>query len=266
MKGIFVRIFCARNATARGAGLWACGLLPTRFLVARAALGTYFIKERDKKGVACVREDGEEVLEDYALLAGLPAEEVACEPVGKSVAGRLPWLVLLFLLGLLVSGVVGVFERVVEQLSLIVSFQSLILGMAGNAGTQALAVTVRTLSDGTFCHAKKRLVARREALIGLCDGALIGVLSFVLVGLYLYVLRGEAATLAFSVSFCVALALFVAMMLSGLSGAVIPLFLSRIGVDPAVASGPFITTVSDLVAVIAYYGLAWVLLIWRLGA
>lgn len=209
--------------------------------------------------------EDDEVLEDYALLAGLPAEEEPCEPVGKSVAGRLPWLVLLFLLGLLVSGVVGAFERVVEQLSLIVSFQSLILGMAGNAGTQSLAVTVRTLSDGRLDRAGKRFIARREALIGLCNGALVGLLSFVLVGLYLYVLKGEGAALAFSVSLCVALALFIAMMLSGLSGAVIPLLLARIGVDPAVASGPFITTVSDLVAVIAYYGLAWILLIWRLG-
>ncbi len=211
-------------------------------------------------------EENEDAREDYALLAGLPAEETPCEPVRKSVVGRLPWLVLLFLLGLLVSGVVGVFERVVEQLSLIVSFQSLILGMAGNAGTQSLAVTVRTLSDGSLDRAKKRFIARREAIIGLCNGALIGAFSFVLVGLYLYALRGEGAALAFSVSFCVALALFVAMLLSGLSGAIIPLFLARIGVDPAVASGPFITTVSDLVAVVAYYGLAWILLIWRLGA
>ena len=211
-------------------------------------------------------EDEEDAREDYALLAGLPAEALPCEPVRKSVVGRLPWLVLLFLLGRLVSGVVGVFERVVQQLSLIVSFQSLILGMAGNAGTQSLAVTIRTLSDGALDRTKKRFVARREALIGFCNGALIGGLSFVLVGLYLYALRGESLALACSVSFCVALALFLAMLLSGLSGAVIPLFLARIGVDPAVASGPFITTVSDLVAVVAYYGLAWVFLIWRLGA
>lgn len=211
-------------------------------------------------------EDEEEAREDYALLAGLPAEETPTEPVRKSVAGRLPWLLLLFLLGLLVSAVVGVFERVVKELSLIVSFQSLILGMAGNAGTQSLAVTVRTLSDGRLDRARKRAVARREALIGFCNGALVGAFSFVLVGLYLYAFRGIGAALAFSVSFCVALALFLAMLLSGLSGAVIPLFLSRIGVDPAVASGPFITTVSDLVAVVAYYGLAWLLLVWRLGA
>ncbi len=210
-------------------------------------------------------EDEQDAREDYALLAGLPAETLPCETVGKSVVGRLPWLVLLFLLGLLVSGVVGVFERVVEQLSVIVSFQSLILGMAGNAGTQSLAVTVRTLSDGALDRVQKRFIARREALIGLCNGALIGVLSFALVGLYLYVLRGELPALAFSVSFCVALALFVAMMLSGLSGAVIPLFLAHIGVDPAVASGPFITTVSDLVAVVAYYGLAWLFLVRRLS-
>ena len=211
-------------------------------------------------------ERAQEAREDYAMLAGLPAETLPFEPLYKSVKGRLPWLLLLFLLGLFVSGVVGVFERVVERLSVIVSFQSLILGMAGNAGTQSLAVTVRTLSDGALSVAQKRAITRREALIGFCNGALVGALSFLSVGLYLYALRGETAALAFSVSFCVALALFVSMLLSGLSGALIPLVLSRARIDPAVASGPFITTLSDLVAVAAYYGLAWCFLLSRFAA
>lgn len=211
-------------------------------------------------------QNAQDAREDYAMLAGLPAETLPFEPLCKSVTGRLPWLLLLFLLGLFVSGVVGVFERVVERLSVIVSFQSLILGMAGNAGTQSLAVTVRTLSDVTLDATQKRAITRREALIGLCNGALVGALSFLSVGLYLYLLRGETVALAFSVSFCVALALFVSMLLSGISGAIIPLVLSRVGIDPAVASGPFITTLSDLVAVAAYYGLAWCFLLSRFAA
>jgi magnesium transporter len=80
-------------------------------------------------------------------------------------------------------------------------------------------------------------------------------------GSYLYFLRGESATLAFSVSACTGIALFVAMLLSGIAGTVIPMLFKKLKIDPAVASGPLITTINDLVAVVAYYGLSWLLLI-----
>lgn len=212
-----------------------------------------------------MEEEKESLDEDYALLAGLSGKEDGDERTLGSARRRLPWLLLLFWLGLVVSGVVGLFERVVEHLSLIVSFQSLILGMAGNAGTQSLAVTVRTLSDKRLDGAGKRALAAREARVGLCNGALLSLLSLLVVWGYLYVLRGEAAYLSFAVSLCTALALFLSMFLSSVSGAVIPLFLDRHGVDPAVASGPFITTLNDLVAVITYYGLAFLLLVRVMG-
>ena len=85
--------------------------------------------------------------EDYAKLAGLSAEEDLREPLQKSIGKRLPWLVVLLGLGMIVSSVVGVFEGVVTQLPLIIAFQSLILDMAGNVGTQSLAVTIRVLMD-----------------------------------------------------------------------------------------------------------------------
>ncbi len=203
----------------------------------------------------------DEIGEDYAKLAGLSAEEELDEPLFKSVTGRLPWLILLFGLGLLVSGVVGLFEAVVAELALIVSFQSLILGMAGNVGTQSLAVTIRSLTDERLSGREVRRLISKEARISLCNGLVLGILSFGLVGLYLWLLGGEGAAFAFSVSFCTGLSLLVAMFLSGISGTAIPLLLKKLGVDPAVASGPFITTVNDLVAVVTYYGLAWLLLI-----
>ena len=98
--------------------------------------------------------------EDYAMLAGLTAEEDLREPVRKSMMKRLPWLIVLLGLGLVVSGVVGAFEAVVSQLTIIMAFQSLILDMAGNVGTQSLAVTIRVLtSEGLSFKQKLGLVS-----------------------------------------------------------------------------------------------------------
>lgn len=203
----------------------------------------------------------DEIGDDYAKLGGLAAEEDLQEPLVRSIGKRLPWLVVLFGLGLFVSGVVGMFEEVVANLTLIVSFQSLILGMAGNAGTQSLAVTIRLLMDENLTGQQKLYLVFKEARVGFCNGMLLGILSFVLIGLYLFLLKGEAVTLAFSVSFCIGIALLISMFLSSMSGTTIPIIFKKMKIDPAVASGPFITTINDLVAVVTYYGLAWILLI-----
>lgn len=203
----------------------------------------------------------DEIGEDYAMLAGLTSEEDLKEPVFKSIGKRLPWLVVLFGLGLFVSSIVGLFEEVVSSLTLIVSFQSLILGMAGNVGTQSLAVTIRMLMDENLTGKQKFYLVTKEARVGLCNGLILGVLSFLLIGSYLYLMKGETATIAFSVALCTGIALLVAMFLSSIFGTAVPILFKKLKIDPAVASGPFITTINDLVAVITYYGLAWILLI-----
>ncbi len=207
----------------------------------------------------------DEMGEDYAKLAGLSAEEDLHEPLKKSIRKRLPWLVILLGLGLVVSGVVGAFERVVAHLTLIVSFQSLILDMAGNIGTQSLAVTIRVLMDENISGRQKLRLVAKEARIGLINGAVLGVLSFAFIGVYLVALKGQTLTFAFAVSLCVGIALLSAVLLSSVIGTVIPIVLKKLKIDPAVASGPLITTINDLVAVVTYYGLAWVLLINTLG-
>ena len=206
----------------------------------------------------------DEIGDDYAKLGGLSAEEDLCEPLRKSIGKRLPWLIILFGLGLLVSSVVGMFEGVVSHLSLIVAFQSLILGMAGNVGTQSLAVTIRMLGDEALTGRQKWYLVAKEARVGLCNGMILGTLSFLLIGGLLF-LRGENVTLAFSVSLCTGFSLLIAMLLSSVAGTGIPLLFQKLRIDPAVASGPFITTVNDLVAVVTYYGLSWILLIRVLG-
>lgn len=203
----------------------------------------------------------DELGEDYAKLGGLTAGEDLEEPLRRSVAKRLPWLVILLGLGLVVSSVVGLFERVVTHLTVIICFQSLVLDMAGNVGTQSLAVTIRVLMDEDVSPRQKLALVGKEARVGLMNGLLLGLLSFGAIGLYLMAAKGAAAAFAFSVSFCTGTALLVSMLLSSIIGTTVPILFKRLGVDPAVASGPLITTVNDFVAVTAYYGLAWLLLI-----
>lgn len=207
----------------------------------------------------------DELGEDYAKLAGLSAEEDLHEPLKKSISKRLPWLMILLGLGLLVSSVVGAFEHVVAHLTLIISFQSLILDMAGNVGTQSLAVTIRVLMDEKLSGKEKLYMVAKESRVGLANGFVLGILSFICIGLYLVVLKGQSPLVAFSISLCTGIALLVSIILSSITGTVVPIIFKKLKVDPAVASGPLITTINDLVAVVTYYGLAWILLIHVMG-
>ena len=203
----------------------------------------------------------QELGEDYARLAGLTSEEDLKEPLKESMKKRLPWLLALLGLGLVVSTVVSTFEAVVSQLTLIMAFQSLILDMAGNVGTQSLAVTIRVLMDETLT-AKQRLgFVLKEMRVGFCNGMILAGISVIMVTVFIVGIKGRPAGFALAVSGCIALSLMLAMVISSLVGTTIPMFFHRMGVDPAVASGPLITTVNDLVAVVSYYGLSWILLI-----
>ena len=176
---------------------------------------------------------GDELNEDYAKFAGLSSEEDLEEPIFLSVKKRLP---------------------------VIMCFQSLILDMAGNVGTQSIAVAIRVLMDKQLAGKQKISLILKESRVGLTNGVILGALSFLVIGGYL-LLKGNAPTFSFAISGCLGAAMILAMVISSLSGTVIPIFFQKIGVDLAVASGPLITTVNDLVAVISYYGLSWIILI-----
>lgn len=203
----------------------------------------------------------DEMGDDYAKLAGLTAEEDLHETLLQSMKKRMPWLVLLLGLGLVVSSVVGIFEAIVAQVAIVMCFQSLILDMAGNVGTQSLAVTIRVLMDENISGKQKLQFVLKEMRVGGANGFLLGTLTFVCVGFYLHFAKGLDYGYSFTVAGCVGLALFLAMIISSLIGTIIPMFFHKIKVDPAVASGPLITTVNDLVAVVTYYGLVGLLLI-----
>lgn len=210
----------------------------------------------------------DEFEEDYAKLAGLSEEEDIDESVKVSIKKRIPWLIILLFLGLVVASVIGVFEGVITTVPIIVFFQSMVLGMAGNVGTQSLAVTIRNISNEDLKTDKKKQRKNifKELRIGLCNGLLIGLISFVFISLYLIVTQsevhpGEGFILAdaFITGGIVGASMMVSIILSSVIGTVFPLVLSKMHIDPAVASGPFITTLNDISAVMIYYGLAYLL-------
>lgn len=203
----------------------------------------------------------DEMGEDYAKLAGLTSEEDLNESTLLSMKKRLPWLIILLFLGMGVSSVVGIFEEVVAVLPVVMCFQSLILDMAGNVGTQSLAVTIRVLMDENLTVAQKLKLVVKEMKTGFLNGVCLAVMSFLFLGLYIHFFRKYDIGHSFLIAACVGASLIVAMVISSLVGTVIPIFFKKIKVDPAVASGPLITTVNDLVAVVVYYGLAWIFLI-----
>ncbi len=202
-----------------------------------------------------------ELGDDYAKLGGLTSEEDLDESISQSVKKRIPWLMILLILGLGISSVVGIFEGVVQQIPLIICFQSLILGMAGNVGTQSLAVTVRVLMVENLTFKEMIQHVLKEVKIGLTNGLLLGSLSIVVVTVYVMLFKGKDFQFALLIGLCVALALIITLIVSSLMGTLVPITFHSIHIDPAVASGPLITTLNDLVAVIVYYGLSWFLII-----
>lgn len=203
----------------------------------------------------------DEMGDDYAKLAGLTAEEDLNETTGESICKRLPWLVILLFLGMVVSAVVGVFESVVAVLPIVMCFQSLILDMAGNVGTQSLAVTIRVLMDENLTTGQKVKLMFKEMKIGFFNGAILAVMALVFLGAYIHLFKGFTLGYSLMISACVGVSLVGAMVVSSLVGTLTPIFFKKVGVDPAVASGPLITTINDLVAIVVYYGLVAVVLI-----
>ena len=237
------------------------------------ALDSYPILDENDKLVGVITSDDviealdEQTAEDYAKLAGLTDEEELDESVFTSVKKRIPWLIVLLILGLIQAFTMSGFEAVVAALPIIVFFQTLILDMAGNTGTQSLAVTIRMISTQDVSKKEIFKTIFKEIRIGILNGLLLAILSFGFVFLYLKIAnKGIRVDSAFDVmeackgAGIVGIALLVAMTVSSFIGTIVPILFLKIKVDPAVASGPFITTINDITALLIYYGLATLLL------
>lgn len=235
------------------------------------ALDSYPILNAKNEIIGVVTSDDvvevleEEMGDDYAKLGGLTEEENLKESIFLSVKKRLPWLIALLFLGLVVSSLISGFETVVAALPVIVFFQSLILDMAGNTGTQSLAVTIRMLSVEEAKAKDLLKLCFKEIRVGFVNGLILSILAFVFVFCFLFItkqaIHGDTYNQleALKASGIVSLSLLLAMTICSLIGSAIPIFFMKIKIDPAVASGPFITTLNDIIAIVLYYGLAYLL-------
>lgn len=208
----------------------------------------------------------DELSDDYAKLAGLSGEEELDESTFKSVKKRIPWLCILLVLGLIISLVMQVFEAAIVAVPVIVFFQSMILGMGGNVGTQSLAVTIRAISDDEISRKDVARLVFKEIRIAFFNGLLISIVAFIVVTLYLVIsktvineVHGFYMKDIYKTAGVVAVSLLLTMVISGLIGTVTPIVLKKCKIDPAVASGPFITSINDITAIVIYYSIALIM-------
>ena len=163
----------------------------------------------------------DEMGDDYAKLAGLTAEEDLNETTRESIRKRLPWLVILLFLGMVVSAVVGVFESVVAVLPIVMCFQSLILDMAGNVGTQSLAVTIRVLMDENLTTGQKVKLIFKEMKIGFFNGVILTVMALLFLGEYIHLFKDFSQGYSMMISACVGVSLVGAMVVASLVAVVL---------------------------------------------
>lgn len=196
-----------------------------------------------------------EASEDIAKLAGTSAEEFGSRTVFDVVKLRMPWLLITVIGGLTVSFVIRHYETTLTKLIALATFTPLIAGMGGNVGTQSSTIVVRGLATGAVRDDGMLAVIWREARTGMTLGVIYGVLAAgAALGLYW-------ASLPHSFALVVGLAMFVSMTTAATLGAAIPFILQRLGADPANATGPFISTLTDLLTTTLYLGVATALLI-----
>jgi len=189
----------------------------------------------------------DEAASDYSGLAGVDVEAATTETSFQAALKRLPWLVTLLFLGMSTASLISHYEILISEASILAVFISLITGTAGNAGTQSLAVAVRKLAVSDDKELNFFSLILSEIFTGIITGAVTGVVIFLVVGFWKQ---------NFPLGLVIGIAMLCAITIANLAGSLIPLLMDKIGFDPAVASGPFITTLSDLTSVLIYFNIA----------
>jgi magnesium transporter len=194
----------------------------------------------------------EEADEDISLMAGVIHQEIAEESSIKISRARLPWLIAGLFGGILAAVVINQFESSLEKILALSFFFPVIMAMGGNTGTQAATVAVRGLATGdiSLVHMGKRLWM--EMKVALLNGIICGILLGLIVGVWLS---------DYGLGIIVAVALVLIIVNSGFIGAAVPLLLKRLNIDPALATGPFVTTTNDIFSLLIYLGLVTAFLI-----
>ncbi len=193
----------------------------------------------------------EEAEEDMLRLAGVGDEEIS-DSIWETARRRFPWLAVNLLTAIIASIVIGVFDATIEKLVAVAILMPIVASMGGNAGTQTLTVAVRALATRDLTSTNAFRIVMREASVGLANG-----LAFaVLVGGVGYFWFGDL-----DLGLVLSVAMVVNMLVAGLAGILIPIGLDKVGADPALASGTFVTTVTDVVGFFVFLGLATLVLL-----
>jgi len=189
----------------------------------------------------------EEAEEDIKALGGVSGEEELSDSVWTIAKSRFPWLFANLLTALISAWVISNFEGAIAKMVALAVLMPIVASMGGNAGTQTMTVTVRALATRELSSVNAFRIIRRELFVGLFNG-----LSFAII-------LGAVAAFWFHVTdlgLVIALAMVTVLAAAALGGILIPLVLTKLGVDPAVSSGPFVTTVTDVVGFLSFLGIA----------
>ncbi|MGJ8604316.1 MAG: magnesium transporter [Marivita sp.] len=194
----------------------------------------------------------EEHEEDILRLAGVDSESSVSDRVRETTKRRFPWLFVNLITAILASLVIAQFEDAIATIVALAVLMPIVASMGGNAGTQSLTVAVRAMATKDLTGSNVWRVIRREVLVGLINGVAFAVIM----GIIGYVWFGSLA-----LGGVIAAAMVINMVVAGLAGTGIPIVLEKVGIDPALASGAFVTTVTDVVGFFAFLGLAVVVLL-----
>jgi magnesium transporter len=226
-------------------------------LVARYDILAVPVVDQDRHLVGIVTVDDvidifrNEATEDILKMAGVGEEYVETKSVLKSTRIRLPWLFASCIGGIVAFLIIGRFENALSQITYLAAFIPVIMGMGGNIGTQSSTIVVRGLATGRLHVRDLGAVVLKELCIGLILGVVYGLL-IALVAQFSY------STWMLAVS--VGSALMSSMTIAALVGSFVPMIMARINIDPAVATGPFVTTAIDIISVFFYFIIATSLL------
>lgn len=194
----------------------------------------------------------EEHEEDILRLAGVGEDSAISDTVVETLRQRLPWLVVNLVTAIVASLVIAVFEATIQQIVALAVLMPIVASMGGNAGTQTLTVAVRALATKSLNRNNVWRVVRREAIVGLMNGVAFAVVMGIVAWFWF-----DGVMLAG----VIAVAMVINLAIAALSGILVPLALEKMGADPALASGTFVTTVTDVVGFFAFLGLASMMLL-----
>jgi magnesium transporter len=210
------------------------------------------------RGGVLFQEQAIEISAQPGAMVGVEREERLSTPWPKSLAYRHPWLQLNLLTAFLAAAVVGAFQKTIDELVVLAVFLPVLAGQSGNTGCQALAVALRGMTLGELRPGRERALVMKEGLLGLLNGTLVGITAGI--GMYV-VARAQGNPSAPILALVVVMAMIGSCVVSGLSGALIPLTLKRLGADPATASSIFLTTATDVASMGLFLTLATLLVL-----